>query len=55
MAVDNAFLAVSELVITTVKGDGDVAYGIYMDNQRVPWVVASQGGRNPKNRRGGPE
>lgn len=44
MAVDNAFLAVSELVVTTVKGDGDVAYGIYMDNQRVPWVVASQGG-----------
>jgi signal transduction histidine kinase len=44
MAVDNAFLAVSELVITTVKGDGDFAYGIYMDNQRFPWVVASQGG-----------
>jgi Bacteriophytochrome (light-regulated signal transduction histidine kinase) len=43
MAVDNAFLAVSELVVTTVKEDRDIAYGIYMDNKRVPWVMATPG------------
>jgi len=40
MAGDNEFMAVRDLVVATVKQDKDVSYGIYMDDQRRPWVVA---------------
>ncbi len=38
MAEDNAFTAVRDLVTSTVTEDNDIIYGIYMDNQRIPWV-----------------
>jgi two-component system, sensor histidine kinase and response regulator len=38
---DNAFSAIREIVTTTVQRDSDVIYGIFMDNGRVPWVIAS--------------
>lgn len=41
MAADNAFTAIQDLVSSTVKDDNDLVYGIYMDQQRMPWVYAS--------------
>jgi signal transduction histidine kinase len=43
MAVDNAFLSIKELVATTVREDPDVVYGIYMDNERLPWALVMPG------------
>jgi signal transduction histidine kinase len=43
MVEDNAFLAVSSLVAATVEKDEDVIYGIYMDNNRQPWVMIDIG------------
>lgn len=40
MADDNAFRAVADLVTTTVQRNPDVAYGIFMDARRQPWVMA---------------
>lgn len=38
MAEDNAFLAIRELVSSTVQDDPDIAYGIFMDAGRRPWA-----------------
>ncbi|MBN1307071.1 MAG: HAMP domain-containing protein [Chitinispirillaceae bacterium] len=46
MAEDNSFTAIRDLVSSTVADDNDVAYGIYMDRQFIPWVYASL--NNPK-------
>ncbi|MBN1576558.1 MAG: HAMP domain-containing protein [Chitinispirillaceae bacterium] len=46
MAEDNAFTAIRDLVSSTVADDEDVAYGIYMDRQIIPWVYATPD--NPK-------
>lgn len=40
LAEDNAYAAIREIVSTTVQNDSDVAYGIYMDNDCRPWVMA---------------
>lgn len=40
MVADNAFLSVAGLVAATVREDEDVAYGIFMDDKRQPWVYA---------------
>ena len=40
MVADNAFLAVSKLVSSTVRDDSDVVFGIYMDKNRRPWVLS---------------
>ncbi|MDQ3001487.1 MAG: ATP-binding protein [Fibrobacterota bacterium] len=40
MVADNGFLAVANLVASTVRDDEDVVYGVYMDNRRQPWVLA---------------
>jgi signal transduction histidine kinase len=40
LAGDNAFLAIREIVTSTVRLDPDLVYGIYMDKQRLPWVHA---------------
>lgn len=45
MAEDNAIAAIREIVIATVQNDSDITYGIYMDNDRRPWVIAT-----PKNK-----
>ena len=42
MVDDNAFSAVLDLVSSTVKGDSDIIYGIYMDIDKQPWVNANQ-------------
>lgn len=47
LAEDNAFLAIQELVTATVREDDDVAYGIYMDNARRPWVIMDAGSVDP--------
>ncbi len=41
MAADNAFVAVADLVSSTVRDDEDVLYGIYMDHDRQPWVYST--------------
>jgi signal transduction histidine kinase len=41
MVEDNAFRAVRTLVSSTVEKDEDVTYGIYMDNNRQPWVMVT--------------
>ena len=41
LAADNAFTAIRELVASTVADDPDMAYGIYMDHRRVPWVLTT--------------
>jgi HPt (histidine-containing phosphotransfer) domain-containing protein/HAMP domain-containing protein len=46
MAEDNAITAIQTLVASTVSGDDDLEYGIYMTAGRVPWVTASK--TNPK-------
>jgi signal transduction histidine kinase len=48
MVEDNAFLAVSKLVSATVEKDEDVVYGIYMDNNCLPWVMVDIGNTNEK-------
>ena len=50
MAEDNAFTAIQNLVASTVADDQDLVYGIYMDNNRIPWVYA-----NPDNASGIPK
>jgi signal transduction histidine kinase/CheY-like chemotaxis protein len=45
MAEDNAVAAIRDIVIATVQNDSDIAYGIYMDNDCRPWVLAL-----PKNK-----
>lgn len=40
MAADNAFTQVQELVSKTVKADPDIAYGIFLDKDLMPWVSA---------------
>ncbi len=40
MAEDNSFTAIQTLVSSTVKEDKDIVYGIYMDDNRMPWVYA---------------
>ncbi len=40
LAGDNAFLAISDLVTATVGEDTDIIYGIYMDNEKRPWIIA---------------
>lgn len=45
MAEDNAYAAIREIVVTTVQTDNDVAYGIYMDDDCRPWVMAFPGKR----------
>jgi signal transduction histidine kinase/CheY-like chemotaxis protein len=47
MAEDNAVAGIREIVIATVQNDSDIVYGIYMDNDRRPWVMAF-----PKNKTG---
>jgi len=41
MAEDYAITAIQHLVSSTVKDDPDIAYGIYMDQDRIAWVNAS--------------
>jgi len=38
---DNAYTALREIVLATVKQDPDMVYGIFMDDSRRPWVMAS--------------
>ncbi len=38
---DNAFSALREIVVTTVKQDSDMVYGIFMDEDRKPWFMTS--------------
>lgn len=40
MAEDNAFSAVQDLVSSTVRDDDDIVYGIFMDADKQPWVIA---------------
>ena len=46
MVADNAFSAVQELVSSTVRDDVDIEYGIFMDIDMAPWVMANPG--NPQ-------
>jgi signal transduction histidine kinase len=41
IAEDNAITALREIVATTVKQDPDMVYGIFMDENRRPWVIAT--------------
>jgi signal transduction histidine kinase len=41
MVEENAYSAIREIVATTVQGDSDVIRGIFMDTNRVPWVIAA--------------
>jgi serine phosphatase RsbU (regulator of sigma subunit) len=41
MAGDNAFTAIQNLVLSTVKEDSDIIYGIYMDTLYLPWAYTS--------------
>ena len=41
MALDNSFTAIKELVESTVAGDKDIVRGIYMTNERIPFVYAT--------------
>jgi signal transduction histidine kinase/HPt (histidine-containing phosphotransfer) domain-containing protein len=47
MADDNAIMDVSTTVSQTVKNDDDLVYGIYMDADRKPWVVADKSSSQP--------
>jgi signal transduction histidine kinase len=42
---DNAYSALREIVVTTVKQDSDMVYGIFMDENKRPLVMASS--QNP--------
>ncbi|MCO7223731.1 GAF domain-containing protein [Pleionea sp. CnH1-48] len=41
MVEDNAFTAVQDLVSSTVRDDGDINYGIFMDADLLAWVHAT--------------
>lgn len=48
MAEDNAFTAMREMILSTVKEDPDIIYGIYMDNSRFSWVkISPEGSEKP--------
>ncbi len=38
MVEENAYIAIRTLISSTVNGDADIVYGIYMDRERLPWV-----------------
>jgi signal transduction histidine kinase/HAMP domain-containing protein len=38
LAKDNAFAAIQSLVSSTLKIDDDIIYGIYMNDELIPWV-----------------
>ncbi|MBD3318227.1 MAG: HAMP domain-containing protein [Chitinivibrionales bacterium] len=42
MAADNAFISIQNMVAATVKDDKDLAYGIYMNTDLVPFVYATR-------------
>ncbi|MBF0226586.1 MAG: HAMP domain-containing protein [Desulfobacterales bacterium] len=42
MVGDNAFIDIQELVASTVKGDVDIVYGIYMNKDYKAWASASR-------------
>ncbi len=44
MVKNNAFSAIRELVTSTVNSDSDVIYGIYMDTNKIPWVIHQKPG-----------
>lgn len=41
LVADNAFTDVSELVKHSVKEDGDVVYGLFINSEKVPWAYFS--------------
>ena len=41
MVEENAFSGIREIVASTVNNDSSMAYGIYMDTLRQPWVFAT--------------
>jgi signal transduction histidine kinase/HAMP domain-containing protein len=53
MAEDNAFTAIQALVSSTVKDDHYVSYGIYMNEDRIPWVYSTN--ENPEGGVNSPE
>ncbi|MBN1601367.1 MAG: HAMP domain-containing protein [Chitinispirillaceae bacterium] len=53
MAEDNAFTAIQALVSSTVKDDDYVSYGIYMNENNIPWVYATSD--NPEGTVSSPE
>lgn len=42
MREDNAFSAIQSLVSSTIKNDRDLVYGIFTDQNRLPWVYATK-------------
>jgi signal transduction histidine kinase len=48
LADDNAHSEIREIVITTVRQDNDAVYGIYMDDDRKPWVELRKAGGGEK-------
>lgn len=42
MVSDNAYSDVKELVTFTIRNDQDIVYGIYMESDRKPWVIAKK-------------
>ena len=42
MVTDNAITEIRKLVRTTVHGDSDIVYGIYMTKERAPYAVAGK-------------
>ncbi len=44
MAEEHSFMAIRELVLSTVKEDSDLRCGIFMDAARRPWVIATPAG-----------
>lgn len=53
MVADNAFTQVQELVSKTVQADPDIAYGVFMDKELMPWVNADKG--NPEGKAAEPK
>lgn len=43
LAEENSFISMNELISSTIQKDRDIVYGIYMDNQRQPWIRVSPG------------
>jgi signal transduction histidine kinase len=54
MAEDNAVADIREIVIGTVQNDSDIAYGIYMDNDCRPWVMAFPKNKTDSKKKAGP-
>jgi signal transduction histidine kinase len=52
LSEENAYTAIREIVATTVRRDSEMIYGIYMDNNRQPWVMTSS--ENPEGDVQGP-